>query len=539
MSIVALKRKTAATVQASLANGQGTFSLNGTHRSQGFVGQTSLSRSLPRTIFRGTAAVGYGGCCGEYRVTPVVSSAVRSTEDSSVVKPSVVNTLGMIETKYAWTKRPSPASTKLSTTQNTHTQQDYIDDLHKNTVASVQSSKDLIEVISNKWESISALYNLQPWVYCSISSTGQYQIVTSYDGYISVSNDFGSTWNIQFIVNGSLLGSAISSNGQYQTIVASHSRIFYSQDYGVNWTNSTSSYVNTDYYWVSCAMSYDGKYQTAVMTDDVLNKYIYISKDYGVTWTIADNPGNPQNNFWTGCAVSATGQYQITVDSENGIYISSDIGQNWTYASNIQDANGCAISADGQYQTVITGGNGIYVSSNYGQDWVQSSNISEILQACAMNAEGNYQIAVGHNYYQFIVESYDYGQTWTQLQDPAFNPNFDYVPGVAVSSDANYRLITTPYGAVYKYHPTTHTVIGKPTTRQPTTNCCIHFNNKNRFDYLLNLTKDITGRGGSIAQDQSTYLAIKSGNCNEICVKDSINNMGTAQRPLPGPPASY
>ena len=52
MSIVALKRKTNTQYNNMSANRKG-FSLNGTHRSQGYVGQTVLSRSLPRTLMRG------------------------------------------------------------------------------------------------------------------------------------------------------------------------------------------------------------------------------------------------------------------------------------------------------------------------------------------------------------------------------------------------------------------------------------------------------------------------------------------------------
>ena len=144
MSIATLKRKTAYTVKASLANGQTSFSLNGTHRSQGFVGQTSLSRSLPKTMMRGNAIRGYGGCCGAYDVTPIVQSAVTSTEDSRVVKPSVKNTEGMLHTKYAWLNSPSQTSVKPDTTQNTNTQQQYIDNLHRCTVNAVDASNSAV-----------------------------------------------------------------------------------------------------------------------------------------------------------------------------------------------------------------------------------------------------------------------------------------------------------------------------------------------------------------------------------------------------------
>ena len=66
MSIVALKKKTAAKYNNMSVNTKEGFSLNGTRRLQGYVGQTSLSRSLPRTLMRGTTIRGHGGCCGTY-----------------------------------------------------------------------------------------------------------------------------------------------------------------------------------------------------------------------------------------------------------------------------------------------------------------------------------------------------------------------------------------------------------------------------------------------------------------------------------------
>lgn len=99
MSIAVLKRKTQAKYNNSSV-GQAQFSLNGTHRNQGYVGQTMLSRSLPRSLMNGNVLRGHGGCCGYYTIKPIVQSGVNYQEDSRVVKPSVINTSGIIEKKY-------------------------------------------------------------------------------------------------------------------------------------------------------------------------------------------------------------------------------------------------------------------------------------------------------------------------------------------------------------------------------------------------------------------------------------------------------
>lgn len=139
MSIATLKRKTKYTVQASLGNGQTSFSLNGTYRNQGYVGQTTLSRSLPMSTMKGGDGYsGHGGCCGTFEIKPLIQSAIYTTENNTVVKPSVMNTNGMIHTKYPWIWRSYPVtSVKPDTTQNTNTQQQYIDNIHRCTVATI------------------------------------------------------------------------------------------------------------------------------------------------------------------------------------------------------------------------------------------------------------------------------------------------------------------------------------------------------------------------------------------------------------------
>lgn len=143
MSIATLKRKTLNSYKI-MSSGFRTFSLNGTHRSQGYVGQTNLSRSLPKTMMKGNVACGHGGCCGTYNVTPIVQSAVTSQNDPNVVKSSVIGTSGMIETKYRWIKRPDPfAVVKPDCNTNLNTQTDYISYLKKKTINRINKCKKI------------------------------------------------------------------------------------------------------------------------------------------------------------------------------------------------------------------------------------------------------------------------------------------------------------------------------------------------------------------------------------------------------------
>lgn len=125
MSIVTLKRKTQAKYNNNSTNSPNGFSLNGTHRNQGYIGQTSLSRSFPSTPMRGNVARGHGGCCGKYSQGHIIQSAVNSTEDPMVVKSSSLNTRGLIDTKYRWIRRPQPFST-VDKFQRVNSQSDYV-----------------------------------------------------------------------------------------------------------------------------------------------------------------------------------------------------------------------------------------------------------------------------------------------------------------------------------------------------------------------------------------------------------------------------
>lgn len=138
MSIVTLKKKTQVQYNNMSVGSKTGFSLNGTHRNQGYVGQTSLSRSLPRTLMRGGAPRGHGGCCGQFPIRNIVPSAVTSTEDPTVIKSSTLTTSGMLDTKYRWVNRPFPYAT-VKPDNNLHmtTASDHIRLLKKKTLTNV------------------------------------------------------------------------------------------------------------------------------------------------------------------------------------------------------------------------------------------------------------------------------------------------------------------------------------------------------------------------------------------------------------------
>jgi len=140
MSLATLKKKTATKYNCMSVGTKTGFSLNGGHRNQGYIGQTMLSRSLPKTLAKGAVQKGHGGCCGKFIVYPPILSAVTSTEDPNVIKSSVLDTTGMIETKYHSTC--CEITVKSDDNQNRNTQQDYINHIQQKTVQEYQTCVD-------------------------------------------------------------------------------------------------------------------------------------------------------------------------------------------------------------------------------------------------------------------------------------------------------------------------------------------------------------------------------------------------------------
>jgi photosystem II stability/assembly factor-like uncharacterized protein len=156
------------------------------------------------------------------------------------------------------------------------------------------------------------------WTGVSISASGQYQYIAGgREGtdrvYLSI--DYGSTWNIAISeTNISTFGISCSANGQYVFLAGSNGYLFVSQDFGTNWNVTNTSAGAEDWRYVSVSAS--GQYQFVAAT----NGYLYISSDYGNTWNRITSLGIKN---WLGVAISASGQYLTAVVNNGYIYTSS------------------------------------------------------------------------------------------------------------------------------------------------------------------------------------------------------------------------
>ena len=109
MSLATLKKKSRNNKRFAPISGRGVdgFSLSGGHRNIGSVGQFRLISNTTRTPFRGTEPMGNGGSSGKYYNAPTNSGSC-GTNDNKIIKKSSLNTSGMIDTKYKWTKGTYP-----------------------------------------------------------------------------------------------------------------------------------------------------------------------------------------------------------------------------------------------------------------------------------------------------------------------------------------------------------------------------------------------------------------------------------------------
>jgi hypothetical protein len=86
---------------------------------------------------RGGAPRGHGGCCGTFHKFPIITSAVTSLNDPKVVKPSSINTHGLLEENNHHLLNHQ--TVKPDNNQNTNYQQQYVTNLANKTIQCADS----------------------------------------------------------------------------------------------------------------------------------------------------------------------------------------------------------------------------------------------------------------------------------------------------------------------------------------------------------------------------------------------------------------
>ena len=112
---------------------KGTFSITGTRRNTGYIGQTSLGRSLIHTPYRNGAPINYGGKNWNKNHVQIISPTnMLYLENTKVIKPSALSNTAKLETRVDL----HPIVDKSNTVSLTY-QSNFIERLSKKTVIDI------------------------------------------------------------------------------------------------------------------------------------------------------------------------------------------------------------------------------------------------------------------------------------------------------------------------------------------------------------------------------------------------------------------
>lgn len=190
------------------------------------------------------------------------------------------------------------------------------------------------------------------------SADGSRVIVAHSDAPLSISSDYGITWN-SVDVTRFWLDVASSSTGVKLVAVVSGGLIYTSSDSGANWIPRDSVRA-----WFSCCSSTDGTNLVATAGAE----FIYTSADSGSTWS----PKNINTRTWKEVACSSSGSHILAACQTGKAMVSADFGANWSDCTITGNplTFGAAVSGDGS-KMVLTPSTGTecYVSTDSGTSW--------------------------------------------------------------------------------------------------------------------------------------------------------------------------
>jgi hypothetical protein len=187
MSIATLKKKTQAKYN-NLSVGLPRFSINGTLRNQGYVGQTSLSRFTSRTLYNGIYPRGHGGCCGTFKIGQTVQSGILPLNNPNVIKASVVSTKGMIEEELKclnslriqnWKKKLPTRTVNTVKPDNNQRQTDQGDYITNKAKQAIQCAPDNIFKTGSKCGSSNSYSPNVPEKLCNFTKPPSFLAATS------------------------------------------------------------------------------------------------------------------------------------------------------------------------------------------------------------------------------------------------------------------------------------------------------------------------------------------------------------------------
>lgn len=270
----------------------------------------------------------------------------------------------------------------------------------------------------------------------------------------------GSSWS--YTLSNCPRAIATSGNGQYVlaitgVIPTNGMYLYQSSNYGVTFTKTANS-LNTT--WNSIAVSYSGKYQTAID-----NNKIYQSSDFGITWAIVSSTPTAKWNF---ISMSNNGKNRVACIDTSYQYLSLDYGSNWSVIPNSFGNWKKAVMVDTSDNNIaIFSHDGVNIYKNYYYciDTLQKTTINSDLTITTpyhyLNNIGKMVNPIKTNYFindsgvkigisndgKYIVLpvankqsllSQDYGYTWNYLNGLSAQTDYKYA---VVSGNGQYMFI--------------------------------------------------------------------------------------------------
>ena len=292
------------------------------------------------------------------------------------------------------------------------------------------------------WTKVAVLSDIAAIVWKSVacSSDGKYVLLGNLTNTITVSSDYGETWQPKVIGNFVGNASAMNLSGQYQ--LTANTVLYRSNTSGTSWIQLTGPLANQSYTGLCISSTGQFQYACSKFKSPALGTIIK-SDDFGETWTTISDPLG--NNRFTSIATDNTGQYVTVVASlpNPGIWTSSNGGETWSdnkLTTEEDDMVSVAMSGDGTYQTAV-GSNGlsllgsIYSSNDHGETWSSiSSTDYYYLLSIRMDSTGRYRTTLGVD--NMIFVSRNSGNTWILKGDT------QRYASNAISSDGVYQYAT-------------------------------------------------------------------------------------------------
>ena len=289
------------------------------------------------------------------------------------------------------------------------------------------------------------------WLSAEIDSNATYRtIATSSNGFyqtavgsiVARTSNNGTSWSTTNLSTQTLSSIAMSTDGKYQTVVDGNGFVYVSQNFGTTFTTTLNDVARR---WTDIAMSSDGKFQIAVGTAEG-SGLIYSSFNYGTTW---NERANLNNGDYFGVATSSDGS-RVSICNSLGIFTSPTYSATWPEWSQVSTTatNDIAVSDDGRCIVAANSTTRVSVSTNFGQTF-DLRGPSLTISRVSISPTGKYMIAVPISNSDPVYISTDFGVTWNAgssrssiITKVACTANIGRLVGVTGTS--NSLIFTSP-----------------------------------------------------------------------------------------------